>query len=145
MGTGKELRDRLGFGDYVREHVLPLAPEHPLAPFRGRVGDSPNERRVFDDVDEWLRGAPGRRCAVAGPAGIGKSLFLRRAAVHWGQLFLDAPDEHPLPVLKDAVDEGLPSLPRVDLDRVARHHPTAFVICTMSSGCCLSATTRLRV
>src|SRR2546426_8166674 len=100
MGTGKDLRDLQGFGRYLEERILPLAPVIEPVPFRGRRGEG-EALPFFEDMDTHLRSRPGAVWSILGPPGTGKTYFARWAAARWAKLFLENPDGNPAPFWMD--------------------------------------------
>ena len=102
VGIGKQLRDEIGFGRYVRQRILPLAPPFEPAPFRGFIGEGDEPFPFLEEIESWLAKRRPGAFNVLGASGSGKTLFARWAAARWGQRFLDEPDLFPLPLWVEA-------------------------------------------
>lgn len=98
MTAGSNLCERLGFGRYLREVVLPFAPLSEPVPFRGVLAGGDETLPFFDELERDLLGRPGSIWNVLGPPGTGKTWLGRFAAARWGRRFLERPDAHPLPL-----------------------------------------------
>lgn len=102
MGIGTEIRDRHGFGEYLRESILPLSPAIEPVAFRGAMQDDEEPGSFFEEMECGLMSKPGAVWNVLGTSGLGKTHLARWAAGRWGRRFLEDPEGSPVPLWVDA-------------------------------------------
>jgi fluoroquinolone resistance protein len=102
VGIGGDLRDLFGFGRYIREKILPLAPVREPVAFRGWREDEESASSFFEDLETSLLEQPGQVWNVIGPSGFGKTELARWAAARWGRRFLEDPEGSPVPLWIEA-------------------------------------------